>query len=104
MLSWLTMRVITPLDLRRSLGKILDQASAGERFVIERDHRPIAALISVEDGRRLDEGPEARRQRRLRALDRLAALGDRMLQEQPGGPDAVTAVRLDRSRDDPSDG
>ena len=98
------MRVITPLDLRRSLGKILDQASAGERFVIERDHRPIAALISVEDGYRLDEGPEARRQRRVRALDRLATLGDRMLEVQPDGPDAVTAVRLDRRRHDARNG
>ncbi|TAL05616.1 MAG: type II toxin-antitoxin system Phd/YefM family antitoxin [Chloroflexota bacterium] len=98
------MRVITPLDLRRSLGKILDQASAGERFVIERDHRPIAALISVEDGRRLDEGPEARRQRRVRALDRLAMLGDRMLEVQPDGPDAVTAVRSDRRRHDARNG
>ena len=28
------MRVITPLDLRRSLGAILDEASAGGRFLI----------------------------------------------------------------------
>jgi antitoxin (DNA-binding transcriptional repressor) of toxin-antitoxin stability system len=54
------MRVITPLDLRRSLGRILDEASAGERFVIERDHRPMAVLVSVEDGQRLDDDREVR--------------------------------------------
>ena len=37
------MRTISPLDLRRSLGQILDEASAGERFVIERDRRPLEA-------------------------------------------------------------
>ena len=45
------MRTISPLDLRRSLGSILDAASAGERFLIERDHRPVAVLVSVEEAR-----------------------------------------------------
>ena len=56
---------ITPLDLRRSLGRILDEASAGRRFLIERDHRPLAVLIPVEDVARLEESAEdaARRQR-----------------------------------------
>lgn len=98
------MRPITPLDLRRSLGRILDEASTGQRFLIERDHRPIAALVSVEDATSLDEGPDERRKRRRRALDRLAALGDRMLEAHPEGPDAVTALRLERRRDDSIDG
>jgi antitoxin (DNA-binding transcriptional repressor) of toxin-antitoxin stability system len=68
------MRVISPLDLRRSLGAILDAASAGERFVIERDRRPLAMLVSVEDGRRLDPDPAEARRRRLAAIDRLEAL------------------------------
>jgi len=95
------MRVVTPLDLRRSLGRILDEASAGERFVIERDHRPMAMLVSVEDGRRLDEDAEARRARMERAFDRLAALGDRIRERMPDAPDAVTAIRSERDRDDP---
>ena len=49
------MKTVTPLDLRRSLGRILDEASAGERFLIARDHHPLAVLISVEDAARLDE-------------------------------------------------
>jgi|SRR5674476_25904 len=65
------MRVVTPLDLRRSLGAILDAASAGERLVIERNGRPLAMLVSVEEGRRLDPDAEALRLRRIAALDRI---------------------------------
>ena len=95
------MRTISPLDLRRSLGQILDQASAGERFLIERDHKPMAMLVSVEDGQRLDEDREAQIKRRLAALDRLVALGERMAIEHPSDLLAVDAVRMDRDRDEP---
>jgi antitoxin (DNA-binding transcriptional repressor) of toxin-antitoxin stability system len=99
------MRTVTPMDLRRALGQILDQAAAGERFLIERDHRPMAMLVSVEDGQRLGDDAEARRRRTEAALDRLAALGRRLHERHPNAPDAVTAVRLDRDRDEPgSDG
>lgn len=98
------MRVITPLDLRRSLGAILDAASAGERFVIERDHRPLAMLVSVEEGRRLDPDAEELRRRRLAALDRIDDFQRRMAiahPPQPGDPDAVELIRQMRSKDDP---
>jgi antitoxin (DNA-binding transcriptional repressor) of toxin-antitoxin stability system len=94
------MKTVTPLDLRRSLGSILDAASAGERFLIERGHRPVAILVSVEDGRRLDDDVEERRKRRLAALDRLQALGDGIRRSYPDGPSVVDAVRADRDRDD----
>jgi antitoxin (DNA-binding transcriptional repressor) of toxin-antitoxin stability system len=94
------MRTISPLDLRRSLGAILDEASAGERFLVERDHRPVAMVVSVEDGRRLDGDPEERRRRAVAALDRLETLGRGQRARHPGGPSAVDAVRLDRDRDD----
>jgi antitoxin (DNA-binding transcriptional repressor) of toxin-antitoxin stability system len=67
------MRTITPMDLRRSLGAILDEASAGERFLIERDHKPVAVLVSVEDGNALGEDREARMRRVRAALDRIEA-------------------------------
>lgn len=92
------MRTITPLDLRRSLGAILDAASAGERFLVERDHRPVAYVVSVEDGRRLDGEPDERRRRALAALDRLEALGRRERGRHPGGPSSVESVRMDRDR------
>ncbi len=92
------MRTVTPLDLRRSLGSILDEASAGQRFLIERDHRPIAVLVSVEDGHRLD-GADERRQRSLKALDRLVALGVAQRERHPGGPTSTEAIRDERDRD-----
>lgn len=98
------MRVITPLDLRRSLGAILDAASAGERFVIERDRRPLAMLVSVEEGRRLDPDADELRRRRLAALDRIDDFQRRMAiahPPQPGDPDAVELIRQMRSKDDP---
>jgi prevent-host-death family protein len=39
------------MDLRRRLGEILDAASAGESIPIERDRRPLACLVSVEEAR-----------------------------------------------------
>lgn len=100
------MRTVSAMDVRKRLGEILDAASAGERILIERDHRPVAYLISVEEGQRLDGGREQRIARRLAALDRLSALGKRMKEERgpllPGGMTAAEWIRWDRDhRDDP---
>lgn len=93
------MRTISPLDLRRSLGSILDEASAGQRFLIERDHRPVAVLVSVEEGRRLAGDPDERRRRTVAALDRLEALGNEVRATVPDAPAAVAAIRAERDRD-----
>jgi antitoxin (DNA-binding transcriptional repressor) of toxin-antitoxin stability system len=98
------MRTVTPLELRRSLGSILDAASAGERFLIERDHRPLAMIVSVEDGRKLDESADELRRRRLAALDRIDEHREAMARKYPRPPDvpdAVELIRQMRSRDDP---
>jgi prevent-host-death family protein len=98
------MRTVTALELRGKLGELLDAASAGERIVIERDRRPMAVLVSVEDAHRLDDDRAERIKRGLAALDRLDKFRERMAREHPetvGGPDAATLVRHDRSRDDP---
>ena len=97
------MRTISPLDLRRSLGRILDEASAGQRFLIERDHQPLAVLVPVEEGQRLEDDVEARIARMDAAFERLAAIGDRALARHPDLPDAATAVRLDRDERDARD-
>ena len=97
------MRVVTPTDLRKRLGEILDAASAGERFLIERDRKPLAVLVSVEAGQRLDEAAEALRGRRLAALDRLEDLAARMADTptvEAGPTNAAAAVRADRERDE----
>lgn len=96
------MRVVTPTDLRKRLGEILDAASAGERFLIERDRKPLAVLVSVEAGQRLDEAAKTFRERRLAALDRLEEIALRIGEEHPPRASEVTpveAVRADRERD-----
>jgi antitoxin (DNA-binding transcriptional repressor) of toxin-antitoxin stability system len=95
------MRVVTPTDMRKRLGEILDAASAGERILIERDHKPIAWLISPEDGRRFDDGEATRVARSLAALDRLDEFSQRMAAEYPPPDDGLTAgewLRQERER------
>ena len=91
--------IVTAGALRARLGEVLDRASAGERITIERDHRPLAVLVSPEDAARLEPDEDERMKRRLEALDRLDALSKRLAQEgawPPDAPDAATAVREDR--------
>jgi prevent-host-death family protein len=95
---------VTAGRLRARLGEILDRASAGERILIERDHKPIAVLVSPEDAARLEPDADEQIARSLAALDRLDALRERLAREHPwpdDAPDAVTALREDRARDDP---
>ena len=84
------------MDMRKKLGEILDAASAGERILIERDHRPLAYLVSVEDGQRLNPDQDDLLQRRLAALDRLAALGKEMAKKYPPPDDGLTEVEWRR--------
>ncbi len=89
------------MELRRRLGEILDAASAGERIRIERDGRPMAFLVSVEDGRRFDEDEKERIKRALDAIDRLDDFRERMAREHPPVPgdehlDAAAIIRQGR--------
>jgi prevent-host-death family protein len=100
------MRTVTAMDMRRRLGEILDAASAGERILIERDHRPLAFLVSVEDGKKIDRQRDTEIAESLAALERLKELGERMLRETgpllPAGMTAEEWMRWDRDhRDDP---
>jgi prevent-host-death family protein len=98
------MRTVTAMEMRKRLGEILDAASAGERILIERDHRPLAYLVSVEEGASLGESPDELRERRLAALDRIDEFAKRMAIEhppQPGDLGAAEWIRWDRDhRDD----
>lgn len=97
------MRTVTAMGLRARLGEILDAASAGERIVIERDHKPMALLVPYEDAARLEPTEQDRIRRSNEALDRLVARG-RWFRASglmpPDAPDAVTAIREERARDD----
>jgi len=87
------------MALRARLGEILDRASAGERIVIERGHRPMAVLVPVEDAARLEPDREERIARSVAALDRLERLAERIAREYPvppGVPDAATLIRDER--------
>ena len=100
----MTRETVTAGALRARLGEILDRASAGEQILIERDHKPIAVLVSPEDAARLEPDQQERIARSLAALDRLDALRERLARDHPwpdDAPDAVTAIREDRARDDP---
>ena len=78
------------MDMRKRLGEILDAASAGERILIERDHRPLAYLISVEDAQRLDPDREQLLAQRMAAFDRLRALGEEMRGKEYEPDDGLT--------------
>jgi antitoxin (DNA-binding transcriptional repressor) of toxin-antitoxin stability system len=92
------------MDMRKRLGEILDAASAGERILIERDRRPLAYLVSVEDGSHLVDLDDSIRSQQLAALERLVEMGKEYRQEHPSEPGEMTGtelVRWDRDhRDD----
>jgi prevent-host-death family protein len=98
------MRTVTAMEMRKRLGEVLDAASAGERILIERDHRPLAYLVSVEEGASLGESADDLRERRLAALGRIDDFARRMAIEhppQPGDLSAAEWIRWDRDhRDD----
>ena len=98
------MRVVTATELRAKLGEILDAASAGEKILIERDHKPLAYLISPEEeAARATQDREERIARRLRALDDLVAFGQEMRRKYPPKPGEMSAaewVRWDRDHRD----
>ena len=88
-------RTVTALEVRRRFGQLLDEASAGERIVIERAGTPLAALVPLRDLEQVDPGRAVVRQ--LAALDEIR----RLVAESPPAPtgwDPVAFVRRDRTR------
>jgi prevent-host-death family protein len=100
------MRTITATELRQKLGEILDAASAGESILIERDHKPLAFVVSYEDGVRVTSGKDEEEEvaRRLRALEELTEFAKEWRRERGDTDDGMRAaewVRYDRDhRDD----
>jgi prevent-host-death family protein len=81
------------LDVRARFGEVLDDAAGGERIVVERAGRPIAAIVPVSDLDAFD--PERIRQRQDEAFERLLKLAKR--NARLGQPiDGAAVVRLDR--------
>jgi prevent-host-death family protein len=87
------MRTVSALDVRKHFGRLLDEAAAGERLVIERAGQPVAALVPLSD---LPEAREQRVARRLAVLDEISRSGPRL----PAGFDVVQAIREMRDQRD----
>jgi prevent-host-death family protein len=85
------MKTVSALEVRRSLGRILDEAAAGEQIVIERAGQPIAALIPMSDFHEVSVG--TRRQRRLDAIAEIQRLARRY---PIGIPDPAAHIREQR--------
>ncbi|MFN8630625.1 MAG: type II toxin-antitoxin system Phd/YefM family antitoxin [Chloroflexota bacterium] len=87
------MRTITALEVRAKFGQVLDEAAAGERFVVERGGHAVAAIVPLKDLEAVD--PEKIRAQRLAALDDLRRMGA-IFRERYGPIDAAAAIRLER--------
>lgn len=87
------MRSISALDVRARFGQVLDEAAAGERFVVERGGHPVAAIVPLSELDHMD--PDRIRERRLAAVARLTQIGAQY-REQHGSVDAAAWVREDR--------
>ncbi len=90
------MRTITALEVRAKFGQVLDEAAAGERFIVERAGQPVAAIVPLRDLDQLDPTRErARRQaaiediRRMRAAWNIAPMTTEEI---------VASIRADRNR------
>jgi len=93
------MKTVTPMDLRRSLGRILDEASAGEKFLVKRDHKPLAVLISPEEAERLEQDREKLLEQRRAAFEALEDWSRRYRASLPPDheePNAAEWIRADR--------
>ena len=89
------MRTVTALEVRAKFGQVLDEAAAGERFVVERGGSPVAAIVPLTDLDKLDT--DKVRARRMSAVDRLV-----MLRRMDGQPpqtteEIVQGLRADRA-------
>jgi prevent-host-death family protein len=96
------------MDLRRRAGELLARVRyAGERFIIEKNGEPTAALIGIDDLRRLEASEGHSQQEhtlRRQALDMAQAVRESVLARRGGEslPDIVDEVRRmreERSRD-----
>lgn len=90
------MRSIAALDVRRRFGEIVDQAAAGERFVIERAGQPVAAIVPLSDLALVD--PERIVAQRLAAIDDVVRMA-RDRGTRPTKDPAGMIRRMRRERD-----
>ena len=90
------MKTISALEVRAKFGQVLDEAAAGERFVVERAGQPVAAIIPLADLAAID--PDRAGERRRAAAERLAWYGARN-RRLHGEPATSSAGWIRRDRD-----
>lgn len=90
------MRAISALDVRARFGQVLDEAAAGQRFIVERAGQPVAAIVPLADLDHLD--PVRIRERRLAALDQLVAARAADRQPRPTPDEIVGWIREAREQ------
>lgn len=91
------MRTISALEVRAKFGQVLDEAAAGERFVVERGGSAVAAIVPLADLDKLD--PDKLRARRIAAVDRLILLRRLDASPRPTAEQIVQGIRADRESD-----
>jgi prevent-host-death family protein len=91
-------KTISALEVRAKFGQVLDEAAAGERFVVERAGLAVAAIVPLSDLELSD--PLVIRARRLAAVDRLEAMRAADRRPRPSPDEIVEWIR--RGREDRS--
>jgi prevent-host-death family protein len=88
------MRTITALEVRAKFGQVIDEAAAGERFIVERAGVPVAAIVPLSDLSAVS--PEQVIARRLEAISRIVALRRLDRGTPPSRDEVVDLVRSQR--------
>ena len=83
-------KTISALEVRAKFGQVLDEAAAGERFIVERAGAPVAAIVPLRDLELSD--PAAIRARRLAAVDRLVAMRASDRRPRPSAEEIVDGI------------
>ncbi len=85
------MKSISALDVRARFGQVLDEAAAGERFIVERAGQPVAAIVPLTDLQALD--PARIRAARLAAVDELRRMAAADPRPAPSREEIVGWIR-----------
>jgi prevent-host-death family protein len=88
------MRTISALDVRARFGQVLDEAAAGERFIVERAGLPVAAIVPLRDLEATD--PVRVREWRLAAVDQLVRMRAADPRPRPTREEVVELIREGR--------
>jgi len=96
------METVSISDARKRLAELTARVEhTGERIIIERHGKPVAALVRAEEGRRLaDEDAAALKARRLAALEQAREVSRQILAERNGVPLPDSAPEIRRMREE----